>query len=352
MRASPQNPARPASASDERRRAAEAIAGALKGARCVAVVAHAYPDPDAVGSTLGLALALESAGKAVAAWLPTRIDDALLALPGVGRIQAGGIPAGPPPDLLFVLDCDRPQRTDPLYPERPDWFAGRPVVNIDHHRTNRRFGSINLVDAGVVSTASLIFELLQALGVPLAPDVAQALLTGVVGDSQSFTAPSADASALATAAALIEAGASLQATVRMVSGLELARVRYWAAVMSRMEVLHGGRVALLTTSLEEQNAAPVYDPSEGLADFLLRVHDVDLICLLVERAGGEIKGSLRTASPRLDMGQIAQRLGGGGHASRAGFSLFGLPMGEARAKALAAIAEYLGSRPADVGAGF
>ena len=98
---------------------------------------------------------------------------------------------------------------------------------------------------------------------------------------------------------------------------------------------------LMTTPLAEQDAVPVYDPSEGLADFLTRVNDVDVICVLVERKDGEIKGSLRTASPHLDVGQIAPALGGGGHASRAGFSLYGPQMDEARAKVLAAIGDYL-----------
>jgi nanoRNase/pAp phosphatase (c-di-AMP/oligoRNAs hydrolase) len=91
----------------------------------------------------------------------------------------------------------------------------------------------------------------------------------------------------------------------------------------------------------EQQAVLVHDPSEGLVDFLIRVYDVDVICLLVERPAGEIKGSLRTSSKTLDMGAIAKQLGGGGHKIRGGFSQYDQPMQQVKDKVIAAITQHL-----------
>ena len=46
----------------------EAILEALKEARTVCIVGHIRPDGDCIGSQLGLALALEAAGKEVTIW--------------------------------------------------------------------------------------------------------------------------------------------------------------------------------------------------------------------------------------------------------------------------------------------
>ncbi|MCZ7547280.1 MAG: DHH family phosphoesterase [Anaerolineae bacterium] len=214
-------------ASAEHRRAVAAIAQAVAGAERVVVASHAYPDADAVGSLLALTLALQARGKTVTPCLPTRMEDAVRNLPGAAQVRVGGAPGIPTPDVVFVLDCSALARIDPLPRRHPEWFEGRPLVNIDHHGSNEAFGAINLVDPGAVSTASILYELLPALDVALTPEVAQCLLTGVLGDSQVFTTPSTDAAALKVAAALVSAGASYPDAVRAVHALALARVRYW-----------------------------------------------------------------------------------------------------------------------------
>ena len=115
------------------------IAAGLGKAERIAVVSHADPDPDAIGSTLGLTLALRALGKTVVALNDDAPPAEIAFLPGADTLSKQ-VPDGFEPQVLVCLDSSDTVRLGkvaaPLLP------SGIPVYNVDHHVTNLNYGSL------------------------------------------------------------------------------------------------------------------------------------------------------------------------------------------------------------------
>ena len=100
----------------------------------ILLLSHVRPDGDAVGSLLGMGLALQNAGKTVCMALVDGVPDGLRHLAGADQIVRE--PKGTF-DAVMVLDCSGLDRTGEMLPpgERPD-------VNIDHHISNEYFARV------------------------------------------------------------------------------------------------------------------------------------------------------------------------------------------------------------------
>ncbi|MCH8913738.1 MAG: DHH family phosphoesterase [Planctomycetes bacterium] len=113
-------------------------------------------------------------------------------------------------DGFIVLDTAKKKRCNVGADlKQTDWSAGRPVINIDHHESNTRFGDINWIVGDAGSTCELVFYLLRAAGVPITPAVASLLYAGIQTDTLGFSLPSTTAAALHAAAFLVESGADV-----------------------------------------------------------------------------------------------------------------------------------------------
>jgi len=137
----------------------------------VALVCHVGPDGDALGSMLALGLALQARGTKVrASWgsEPFDVPTPYRGLPGLDLlVPASEIPEAP--GLLITFDTGSVDRLGSLADRVP---AAQNVLVIDHHASNTRFGTVNAVDESAASTASMVVDLIDALGLPLTADVA------------------------------------------------------------------------------------------------------------------------------------------------------------------------------------
>ena len=138
----------------------------------VLVVSHLGPDGDAVGSVLGLGLALEAAGKEVQMVLSDGVPDGFGHLEGVERIQRKATDKA---DMVFAVDCGDQERLGTS-------IAKQDVVhiNLDHHVTNTNYGELNLVDSESVAAAAMLAEHLEGFGLAFSPPVVDAHLHGDV----------------------------------------------------------------------------------------------------------------------------------------------------------------------------
>ena len=79
----------------------------------------------------------------------------------------------PSADLVILVDCADPSRLGPLFYRLANEFERhRPIINVDHHVTNTRFGSLNLVVPEAASTAEIMVGLFDELGIEIEPDCA------------------------------------------------------------------------------------------------------------------------------------------------------------------------------------
>ncbi len=106
-------------------------------------------------------------------------------------------------DTVFVLDCGSLFRVGDGH-ERLE--AMGPIVNIDHHDTNDRFGRINLVDTGASSTGEIVYRILRSMRVDLNYNIAVNVYTAVFTDTGSLRYDNTGIAAFRICEEMVKAG--------------------------------------------------------------------------------------------------------------------------------------------------
>lgn len=294
----------------------------IRDAKTIAVMAHVNPDADAIGSVLGLTTGLSGLGKSVVPALSDRIPDYARFLAGTNSIVSNL--ASQHFDLFVIADAAGIDRVGDLYSADPSLFEKVPNINVDHHRTNPCFGTVNYVDPKASSTSELSYRLLNALGAPIDAHTATALLFGIVGDTGSFRNGATTPGSLETAAKLVAMGADSQAIAfQLFERKTFGAARLWGRILSTIELDAARRMVFSCVSqqmLAEENAT--VDETEGVVEHLRGIIEATVVVLLKETENEEIRVSLRSR-PEVDVSKIASSLGGGGHRQAAGCTIAG-----------------------------
>jgi phosphoesterase RecJ-like protein len=302
-----------------------AVVAALRENERFVVTSHEAPDGDALGSLLGMGLALRQLGKDVVMFLGGPAP-----LPGEYRFleleAVHGLLRTRPADfgerVLVAVDCASPSRVG----AEPGVVEAAPfTVNIDHHHDNPRFGDVNLVVADASSTGEVLADVFRELGVRLTPEIAEALYIALVTDTGRFQYANTTPKALRLAADLVEAGADIDRVFQGVyENVQFAKLKLLARALDRARVLEGGEIVVSHLLRDDFEAVGATEPySEGIIDVLRSTEGAIVSALIREppRDGGPArKVSLRSSVDEVDVSAIARKSSGGGHRAAAGFS--------------------------------
>ena len=298
----------------------------LASARHVCVMSHHNPDGDALGSMLGLTLALQAAGITATAALADEIAPRFDSLPGRASIAAT-IP--PSADVLVAVDAADFARLGKLGARISEVH-----LNIDHHLSNTRYGKLNLIDTSSAATAQYLAELLPVFKLELTTVVATCLLAGIVTDTLGFRTANTTPATLSISQQLIAAGAPLADVYdRTLHRRSLAALRLWGDSIKLIEQRDG----LVHTSVTLASKAAHGYGGTGDGDvvtLLTALENIDIAIVFVEHKGQEIKVSWR-ANTGFNVANVAAIFGGGGHAAAAGANLQNTTLAEARTLVLA-----------------
>ncbi len=298
------------------------VVAALRDGERFLLTTHEGPDGDALGSLLGLHAVLTQLGKDSVMFLaakefPLPVEYRFLPLTDVFH--------EPPVDLvdrtLVFLDCGNIDRMPVDSLQRDDG----PILNIDHHHDNTRFGTVNLVDTAASCTAEIVYRIAGELGADVTPEIASALYVGLVTDTGRFMYENAGPSAHRMAAELIEAGVDVHDTYRrLYERVPLEKLRLISRALERIERIDGGALAITYISNEDYAAAGADESlTEGVIDYVRSLEGARLAAVVRDRGDGGTaarKVSLRSTGGDIDVSAIARRHGGGGHPRAAGFS--------------------------------
>jgi phosphoesterase RecJ-like protein len=309
----------------------------IREARRVLTVCHENPEADALGSAAAVAIAVETLGGVATAVCADPVPRMYDFLPVFGRFRQEPDPAIDY-DLIVVGDCGELERVGAVLPANAELFARTPIVNIDHHKSNPGFGTVDWVDPEAAATCEMDTLLMHALGVPLtAADgaLASALLAGVVIDTANFQHPNTTPRTLRAAADLVAAGAPLALTARQLYRTKPgAQLKLLGMVLGRLESEHGGALvwsSLTDADLTAAGAVPAH--SEGIIDLVSQAEGAE-ITILFKEAGPHTRISVRTRDGGADATVLTGIFGGGGHARASGATV-PLPIAEARPVVLA-----------------
>lgn len=295
----------------------------------VAVVAHASPDGDAVGSTLGLTLGLRSLGLDVSVLSKEPGPEVLSYLPLYEEYGQTDTLAGDR-TLLLCLDCGNKDR---LSMER-DGFADIFKINIDHHVSNDMYGDINYVDSASASTSEIIYELLVALGVKVTEDMAQCLYTGIVMDTGSFRFPSTTSKTLLITSKLLETGVNFSKIQRILFATSpFKQIKLLGRALMTLESHLDGKVSMMNLEANDFNILSISDRDTGdIVNYGLEPKEAE-VSVLIKEADGFFRVSVRTKE-FLDASALCAIFGGGGHVRAAGCNIEATNLIEAKKKLL------------------
>jgi len=286
------------------------------------IVTHAHPDSDAVASVLAMTHVVSARVKSVIPLVGDgELPDTLTFLPGAERLRDPKSVERTEFDTILVLDCAELHRMGPFYRRNSEWFNGNiPVISIDHHVTNSGFGAASFIDATAAATCEVLAIMFDELGLTVTPDVATCLATGLYGDTLGLKTPSTTSRTLRVAADLTDCGAD---TVTIVDHLfrikPFTTVRLWGLALGRATMT--GRLVwteITPEMLEQSGAVPA--EGEGIVNFIAGTSEARASVLLYQNSSGW-RASLRAIADDIDVAQLAQLYGGGGHSRAAGCSL-------------------------------
>lgn len=289
---------------------------------------HINSDPDAIGSALGMAHVLRALGKEVLVYASDGEYPAITAfLPGadtIVRYTGGPLPEA---DLILALDSSDLGRLGALAEQNAARFATGPVVMIDHHITNSRFGvapgiDANFIDTTAAATAEIVYLLARAGGVALTPEAATCLLAGIYGDTLGLQTTSTTPRTLQVVADLLATGGDLTSVVNhFYRERPFSTIKLWGAVLA--QAAWCGNVVWSAVT-PEMVAAAGADSGEsgGIISFLSGTIGARATVLL-HRGDNEWRVGFRTNVEEIDVAAIAEHFGGGGHRKASGCRIVG-----------------------------
>ena len=284
--------------------------------RPVAVLGHARPDGDCIGSQVALCRVLRKQGVEAVCVNPDPIPRRLAFLVGdtpfvrAGEFSADGFEA------VFV-DCADHGRSGSLIKEAFPNASG----NIDHHVSNTDYARSNLIDSHSSATGEILAGLFLDAGLPIDPLSAQGLYVGIATDTGQFYYGSTTRRVFELSARLLELGASpVAATNELYERESFNKLELLGHFLESFRLECDDRVCigLLDQKAFETSGASDED-TEGLLDYARSIEGVDVGVLIEDRPKG-VKASLRSKNPVYRVDQVAKVFSGGGHACAAGLN--------------------------------
>jgi phosphoesterase RecJ-like protein len=304
----------------------------LASAKNIVIASHVRPDGDAIGSLLGLGLALRNAGKFVEMILADGVPSSFKYLEGSELIKKEPKNRH---DTFITVDCADFKRVGKVFEN-----FGQPDINIDHHITNEKFGKLNLIEADEVATAAILTNHLPEWGLSITKPIAAALLTGLLTDTLGFRTSNVTPESLRQAATLMEAGVDMpEIYMKSLVRKTFPAAKYWGAGLSSLESKNGIVYGTLTIA-DRKSAGYGGNDDADLINMISAIDGNKVGMVFVEQPNNHVKISWRALAPGIDVSPIAKHFNGGGHAAAAGADIQG-SLSEIKADAIKKTRELL-----------
>lgn len=318
----------------------KAIAAIRKHKRFL-ITAHTSPEGDSLGSELAFYHLLKKIGKAAVIVNEDPLPQEYNFMPEIdnirlyrSRLKDFNF------DCMAVLDCTDLSRTGQVYKLNKD---KKPVINIDHHISNNKFGVINWVDPEASSASEMIFRLYKAMRVPFDKDSALLLYVGMLTDTGSFRHSNTTGFTHKAAGELMRFGFDIRQIYKEIyENIPFANIQLLTKILPYIRLAAGGKIAwveLPAKLLKHKNLS--FDLTDHILSFVRSIKDTQVAALFKENLGkrNEIRFNLRS-NGLVDVNKIARAFGGGGHKTASGCTVAGR-LSAVRKKVIAKIRQNL-----------
>lgn len=300
-----------------------AIIKTIKASKNILITTHINPDGDAIGALLGLYIALSRAGYQVWPVIDDEFPKLYKFLTGWENVRK---PSDPEVlaekekiDLIIALDCGDVERLG----ESASYMAGKAIINIDHHISNTAFGTLNMVDSNAAAAGEIIYQIIKILGLPLDKDISEALYTAIVTDTGQFRYSNTTSVTHQIAGDLINNGVETPYMYEQIyQNISKARMILSGKALNSLKLSCDDKVASMAVTLSDMDSSGADgSDTEGIINFGRDIDSVEIAVLFKEHEEEKIKVSFRSKNI-VDVAELAQEFGGGGHPRAAGCTIY------------------------------
>ncbi len=290
----------------------------IKKANSIILLAHESPDGDAIGSLLGMKLALQKLGKnpdviirefpKIFSFLPE--SDEVKEDTDVEKY-----------DLAISLDCaDLKRLVGSEYFEK-----AKKTIVIDHHSSNNMYGDINFVNPVAPACCEILAGVFSYFNIDIDVEIGTCILTGIITDTGGFKYQGVTAETFEFTAELLRKGVNVSEIYQKVLETRTkANFELLKRILKRMEILEEGKIAFTyITNQDEKEVNAEAGDHEGLVEIGREVEGVEISIFLRQKDNeSKYKVSMRSTNS-INVSDICYIFGGGGHPKAAGCLISG-----------------------------
>ncbi len=303
------------------------ILAEIKKAKSILLHCHPSPDPDSVGSALAMKFAIEQlGGKATIIKGDSQFPKAFEHFPGADSILMKSYWEIDPSeyDLMIIQDADlRGVSREPYIDKLPENMM---VINIDHHRTNKGDGKINLIDPSYPACAELLYDLFKSMGIAITQEIAINLYVGIYTDTGGFKYEGVTQRTYIAGGELFSIYPDMSKVIqKMENSNSIHDLDFLGLGFSCLEQVLDNKVLLSVIPYSKimEKQIPEGSIKAGLISAQIRtVEGFIFSASLIEAKPNQVRVSIRSSdSKKYDVAKLAQSLGGGGHPAASGISM-------------------------------
>ena len=306
-------------------------------AQTIVILTHESPDGDAVGSSLGLKLMLESMGKNADVIIP-KYSRMFSFLPSADQIKNESEIKNY--DLAISVDCADLKRLV----KREYFEQAKKTIVIDHHGSNNMYGDLNYVNPVSPACCEILAGIAEYFQIDIDKQIGTCLMTGIITDTGGFRHQGINPETFEFTAELIRKGVNIPDIYKRVLCTKTkANFLLQKKAMERMEILEDGKVTYTyITKEDEKEVGAEEGDHEGLVNIGREIEGVEVSIFIRQKDGEDLyKISLRT-DEKVNASDVCLMFGGGGHPRAAGATISG-NLEEVKSKILAVVKKALNS---------
>lgn len=295
-----------------------AISELIRDSNDIAILSHIMPDGDNIGSSLALYNALIKIGKNVMFIIDDDVPEIFKFLEGSKQVVKPEV--NHDFDLIIALDCGDTGRLG----KSARYLKGKKVINLDHHVSNTNFGLYNIIDTDASATAEIVYKLIKELNIPLDKDICDSLYTGIVTDTGQFQYSNTTDVTHEITADLIKQGVEPAKLYKLIyQNNSKSKMRLIGEAINTLSFHYKDKIASMTLKNDAFKSIGAKDEdADGIINFARDIGGVEVALLFKETDDGRVKIGFRSKD-FINVNEIAQEFGGGGHKRAAGATVTG-----------------------------
>lgn len=279
---------------------------------------HQRPDPDAIGSQMGLKAILEKNFPEKHIFATGFQEPTLEWMAEMDQVSDEAYQGA----LVIVTDTANTERIDDKRYNNGDF-----LIKIDHHPNDDAYGNLLWVDTTASSASEIITQFAQELKLALTDEAAALLYAGIVGDTGRFLYPATTSRTFQAAAYLQTFDVDFSGISRRMDEMDSRVAKLMGYVYDHLEVDENGAARVLLTQETLARHQVTDADTAGIVSSPGRMSDVKTWAIFVEQIDGSYRVRLR--SKTIPINEIAKRHGGGGHPLASGANSYSLEENEA-----------------------